>query len=68
MGSMSWLANSPDLNPIEILWWKWKKLVHNKVSSCNADLAPAIRESWSWIDEEFCLSLVKSTPQRLQLL
>uniref|UniRef100_A0A3Q0R5D0 Tc1-like transposase DDE domain-containing protein n=1 Tax=Amphilophus citrinellus TaxID=61819 RepID=A0A3Q0R5D0_AMPCI len=64
--SMSLPANSPDLNPIENLWWKLKKMVHDKAPACKADLATAIRESWSQIDEEYCLSLIKSVPQRLQ--
>uniref|UniRef100_A0AAR2K6C9 Transposase Tc1-like domain-containing protein n=1 Tax=Pygocentrus nattereri TaxID=42514 RepID=A0AAR2K6C9_PYGNA len=52
--SMSWPANSPDLNPIE-----------KNGPTCKADLATAIKESWHQIDEEYCLSL-KSMPQRLQ--
>jgi DDE superfamily endonuclease len=64
--SMSWPANSPYLNPIENLWWKLKKMVHDKAPTCKADLATAIRESWSQIGEEYCLSLIKSMPQRLQ--
>uniref|UniRef100_A0A8C5D6Q3 Tc1-like transposase DDE domain-containing protein n=1 Tax=Gouania willdenowi TaxID=441366 RepID=A0A8C5D6Q3_GOUWI len=57
IGSMSWPANSPDLNPIENMWRKWKKMVHDKVPSCKADQATSIRESWSRIDEEYCHSL-----------
>ena len=64
--SMAWPANSPDLNPIENLWWKLKKMVHDKAPTCKADLATAIRQSWRQIDEVYCLSLVKSMPQRIQ--
>uniref|UniRef100_A0A3Q2ZAS5 Tc1-like transposase DDE domain-containing protein n=1 Tax=Kryptolebias marmoratus TaxID=37003 RepID=A0A3Q2ZAS5_KRYMA len=64
--SMSWPANSLDLNPIENLWWKLNKMVHDKAPTCKADLATAIRESWSQIAEQYCLSLIKSMPQRLQ--
>lgn len=63
--TMPWPANSPDLNPIENLWWKLKKIVHGKAPTCKADLATAIKESWNQIDEEYCLSLIKSMPQRL---
>ena len=49
--SMSWPANSLDLNPIENLWWKLKKMVHDKDPTCKANLATAVRESWSQIDE-----------------
>uniref|UniRef100_A0A8C5GZT2 Tc1-like transposase DDE domain-containing protein n=1 Tax=Gouania willdenowi TaxID=441366 RepID=A0A8C5GZT2_GOUWI len=64
--SMLWPANSLDLNPVENLWWKLKKIVHNKAPSSKADMATAIRISWSQIDEEFCLSLLKSMAQTLQ--
>uniref|UniRef100_A0A3Q2ZWT6 Transposase Tc1-like domain-containing protein n=1 Tax=Kryptolebias marmoratus TaxID=37003 RepID=A0A3Q2ZWT6_KRYMA len=64
--SMSWPSNSPYLNPIENLWWKFKKMVHDKAPTCKADLATAIRERWSQIAEEYRLSLIKSMPQRLQ--
>uniref|UniRef100_A0A3B5QWB7 Tc1-like transposase DDE domain-containing protein n=1 Tax=Xiphophorus maculatus TaxID=8083 RepID=A0A3B5QWB7_XIPMA len=64
--SMSWPANSPDLNPIENLWWRLKKMVHKKGPTSKADLATAIKESWHQIDAEYCLSLIKSMPHRLK--
>lgn len=64
--SMAWPANSPDLNSIENLWWKLKKMVHDKAPTCKADLATAIRQRWRQTDEVYCLSLVKSMPQRIQ--
>uniref|UniRef100_A0A8C5EHK8 Tc1-like transposase DDE domain-containing protein n=1 Tax=Gouania willdenowi TaxID=441366 RepID=A0A8C5EHK8_GOUWI len=66
IGSISWPANSPELNPIENLRGKLKKMARDKAPFCKSDLATAIRESWSRIDEEYCLSLNKSLPQRLQ--
>lgn len=66
ISSMTWPANSPDLNPIENLWWKLKKLVHQKAPHCKADLLNAIRQSWNEVDTEQCLSLVKSMPHRIQ--
>lgn len=63
--SMSWPAKSTNLNPIEHLWWKLKKMIHDKAPTCQANLAKAIRENWRQIDEEFCLSLIKSMPLRL---
>lgn len=64
--SMAWPANSPELNPIENLWWKLKKVVHDMAPTCKADLATAIRQSWREIDEECYLSIFKSVPQRIQ--
>uniref|UniRef100_A0A672GWU0 Tc1-like transposase DDE domain-containing protein n=1 Tax=Salarias fasciatus TaxID=181472 RepID=A0A672GWU0_SALFA len=51
--SMSWPADSPDLNPNENLWWKLKKKkLHSKAPTCKDDLETAIEESWQQIDEE----------------
>uniref|UniRef100_A0A3Q3AY27 Tc1-like transposase DDE domain-containing protein n=1 Tax=Kryptolebias marmoratus TaxID=37003 RepID=A0A3Q3AY27_KRYMA len=66
--SMSWTANNPDLNPIENLWWRLKKMVHKKAPTCKADLATPIKESWHQIDAEYCLSLIESMPQRLKAI
>ena len=36
ISSMTWPGNSPDVNPIENLWWKLKKMVHDRAPSCKA--------------------------------
>ncbi|KAL7839857.1 hypothetical protein SRHO_G00265150 [Serrasalmus rhombeus] len=38
--------------------WKLKKMPNDKDATCKADLATAVTESWRWIDEEYCLSLM----------
>ncbi|CAJ0922248.1 unnamed protein product [Ranitomeya imitator] len=43
-------------------------MVHDKAPTCKTDLATAIRESWSQIDEDYCLTIINSMPQRLQAL
>uniref|UniRef100_A0A672FDF1 Tc1-like transposase DDE domain-containing protein n=2 Tax=Salarias fasciatus TaxID=181472 RepID=A0A672FDF1_SALFA len=58
--SILWPAKSPDL------WWKLKKMFHSKAPTCKDDLATAVKERQHQIDKEYCLSLIKSMPQRLQ--
>ena len=42
---MTWSANNLDLNPIENLWWKFKRMFHEKVLSTKEELLTAIQES-----------------------
>ena len=49
---MTWLVNSLDLNPIENLKCKSKKLVHEKALSTKKNLLAAIRESLNYFDKE----------------
>uniref|UniRef100_A0A3Q2YTH0 Uncharacterized protein n=1 Tax=Hippocampus comes TaxID=109280 RepID=A0A3Q2YTH0_HIPCM len=41
--STSGSENKSDLVPIEILWWKLKKMVHDMAPNCKADVTKAIR-------------------------
>ena len=43
-----------------------EEMVHDKATSCKANLSTAIRESWNQLDEEYGYSLVKSMSQRIQ--
>ena len=47
---MIYLANRPDLNLIENLWWKFKRMVHKKVSSTIENLLTAIQVSWNYFE------------------
>ena len=51
-------GNSPDLNPIEILWWKFKK-VYEKTPFIKEYLLSDIRESLNYFDKKYCFKLVK---------
>lgn len=66
IATMDWPANSPDLNPIENMWMKLKKLVQAKSPLCKDDLIIAIRECWKEMDINYCQSLIRSMPARIK--
>ena len=62
---LSWLGNSPDLNPIENLWSRLKKLVSKKRPSNRTQLIEAVISSWHHtIQQEELKVLVESMPSR----
>jgi len=64
---LDWPGNSPDLNPIENLWSRLKRLVSAKRPSNRKTLIASIIESWFHvITPEHLASLVDSMPRRCQ--
>jgi hypothetical protein len=57
---------SPDLNPIEHLWWEVKNRLKNKNPRNKAELRTAIKEIWENIPSSVTKNLVESMPRRLQ--
>ena len=64
---LKWPGNSPDLNPIENLWARLKRLVGKKHPSNKQELISAIISSWFHvIDSKDLAALVDSMPARCQ--
>lgn len=63
--TMSWPSSSPDLSPIETLWWKMKKL-RKDPSRSKADLKEKLSCVWNGITPEECRELVDSMPFRIK--
>lgn len=73
---MQWPANSPDLNPIENLWYPFKKHFHkwfintHKVSSQSKEAiqqyGEGLKKAWSEIGLDLAKRLVESMPERIQ--
>jgi len=66
--TMVWLAQSPDLNPIEHLWGCLKRRLGEYEHSPNGilQLWKRIQEVWEGTPVEECQKLIESMPRRVQ--
>ena len=63
---LDWPSQSPDLNPIENLWWDLKKAVAARRPKNLGDLETIAHEEWAKIPTHRCQSLVSSYASRLK--
>lgn len=66
---MDWPGNSPDMNPIEHVWYEMKK----KIGKCNpqnrCELLVAIENSWREVlDSDFVNNLYDTMPNRIKAI
>lgn len=64
--TMEWPSNSPDLSPIETLWWKMKKKLRKFPSRSKSDLKEKIVAVWESITPKECEELVATMPLRIK--
>lgn len=62
-----WPANSPDLNPIELLWAIMKARVENRQAISKDQLKQIVQQVWDELDQGLIDRLCKSFQERLRL-
>ncbi|MBN3294719.1 TCB1 transposase, partial [Polypterus senegalus] len=65
MKTLEWPSQSPDLNPIEMLWHDLKKAVHARKPSNKAELQQFCKDEWAKIPSERRKRLIASYRKRL---
>ncbi|KAK3514690.1 hypothetical protein QTP70_027774 [Hemibagrus guttatus] len=65
MKTLEWPSQSPDLNPIEMLWHDLKKVVHARKPSNVAELQQFCKDEWAKIPPQRCNRLIASYGKRL---
>ena len=62
---LEWLSQSPDLNPIENLWYDLNIAVHQQNPSNLKELEQFCLEEWAKIPVARCAKLIETYPSRL---
>jgi hypothetical protein len=64
---MKWPAQSPDLNPIEHLWYHLKKKLNDYENPPHSlhELWERVEREWNAIDKSVCQGLIDSMPRRV---
>ncbi|KAK3543336.1 hypothetical protein QTP70_018072 [Hemibagrus guttatus] len=65
MKTLEWPSQSPDLNPIEMLWHDLKKVVHARKRSNVAELQQFCKDEWAKIPPQRCNRLIASYGKHL---
>ena len=60
---MEWPAQSPDLNPIELLWEQLDRMVHKKCTSSQSNLWEVLLEVWGEISSDYLNKLTARMPK-----
>ena len=60
---MEWPAQSPDLNPIELLWERLDRMVHKKCPSSQSNLWEVLQEAWGEIYLDYLNKLTARMPK-----
>ena len=65
---MKWPAQSPDINPIEHLWWYLKRRLaeYETPPSGLQELWERCEKEWERIPKEVCQNLIESMPRRVE--
>ena len=63
--TFEWPSQSPDLNPIEMLWHYLKKAVHARKPSNVAELQQYCKDEWAKIPPQGCKKLIASDRKHL---
>lgn len=63
---LDWAPKSPDLNPIEMLWSIIDKRLAAKPIYSKSELKDRLQEEWNNIDQDLCIKLVESMPERIR--
>jgi hypothetical protein len=60
---MEWPAQSPDLNPIELLWEHLDRMVRKKCPSSQSNLWEVLQEAWGEISSDYLNKLTTRMPK-----
>jgi hypothetical protein len=65
---LKWPAQSPDLNPIEHLWYhlKWQLNAYEHPPAGMHELWERVQVEWDKIPKEVCRNLIESMPRRIE--
>ena len=63
---LDWVPKSPDLNPIEMLCSILDKRLASRPIYSRATLMERFQEEWGNIDQDLCIKLVESMPERIR--
>ena len=65
---IAWPAASPDLNPIENVWWLLKNKVYSRNPRTKADLEQFVMEEWENLDNNVVIPIAESMSNRVNML
>ena len=63
---LPWPSQSPDLNPIENLWYKLNSNCIDQKCKNEKELFKVLKEAWNNLDENYLKNLIDSMPRRIE--